>query len=89
MDEKTPHLAFVLATEQGELTVTTGTGTTVRGVSRNEAGALGYQEAEVAAISTSAGLKAGQNVGVIGRREYDRLTAESVHFPVPARSGAL
>ena len=79
---------FVIASDQGEPTVATGADTNFHGLSRNEAREMGYPEDEVAVINTFAGLKVGQQVGVIGKRQDDTLVARGVHFPIPPRFGA-
>ena len=73
---------FVLATEQGALTVATGADTTFHGLSRRRAREAGYQDS--AAINTFAALRVGQRVGVMGERQDDAtLLARRVHGFAP------
>jgi hypothetical protein len=70
--------SFVLATEQGELTVATGADTNFHGLSRRRAREAGYQDPT--AINTFAALRVGQRVGVMGERQDDAtLLARRVH----------
>ena len=69
---------FVLATERGELTVTTSAATTFHGLSRRQAREAGYPDPT--AINTFAALRVGQRVGVMGERRGDAtLLARRVH----------
>ena len=69
---------FVLATEEGELTVITGVDTNFHGLSRRRAREAGYQDPT--AINTFAALRVGQRVGVMGERRDDTtLLAQRVH----------
>jgi hypothetical protein len=70
--------SFVLATEEGELTVATSAGTNFHGLSRRRAKEAGYQDPT--AINTFAALRVGQRVGVMGERQEDAtLLAARVH----------
>src|SRR5687768_2528016 len=74
--------AFVLATEQGELTVLPGADTNVHGLSRRQAREAGYEDPT--AINTFAALKVGQRVAVMGERRPDAtLLATRVHVVEP------
>ena len=76
---------FVLATDGGELSVTTDGDTNFHGLSRREAREAGHSEAEVEVINTFAFLKAGRRVGVVGKRQDDgSVLARGVHCPVRA-----
>jgi Domain of unknown function (DUF5666) len=69
---------FVLATEEGALTVVTGAGTNFHGLSRRRAREAGYEDP--AAVNTCAALRVGQRVGVMGERRDDAtLLARRVH----------
>jgi hypothetical protein len=69
---------FVLATEEGELTVVTGADTNFHGLSRRRAREAGYEDPT--AINTLAALRVGQRVGVMGERRDDAtLLARRVH----------
>jgi hypothetical protein len=74
--------SFVLATEQGELTVATGADTNFHGLSRRRAREAGHQDPT--AINTFAALRVGQHVGVMGERQDDAtLLARRVHGFAP------
>ena len=74
--------AFVLATEQGELTVIPAADAKVHGLSRRRAREAGYEDPT--AINTVAALKAGQRVAVMGERRPDAtLLATRVHIAEP------
>jgi hypothetical protein len=69
---------FVLATEEGELTVVTSADTNFHGLSRRRAREAGYDDP--AAVNTFAALRVGQRVGVMGERRDDAtLLARRVH----------
>ena len=69
---------FVLATEEGELTVIASANTNFHGLSRRRAREAGYQDPT--AVNTFAALKVGQRVGVMGERRDDTtLLARRVH----------
>ena len=69
---------FVLATEEGELTVIASANTNFHGLSRRRAREAGYQDPT--AINTLATLRVGQRVGVMGeRRDGTALRAQRVH----------
>ena len=70
--------SFVLATEEGELTVATSADTNFHGLSRRRAREAGYQDPT--AINTFAALRVGQRVGVMGERQDDAtLLATRAH----------
>jgi hypothetical protein len=69
---------FVLATEEGELTVVTGVATNCHGLSPRRAREAGYQDP--AAVNAFAALRVGQRVGVLGERpDGTALRAQRVH----------
>jgi hypothetical protein len=73
---------FVLATEHGDLTVTTTASTNFHGLSRRRAREAGYPDPTV--VNTFAGLKVGQRVGVMGECPNDTmLVAKRVHVANP------
>jgi hypothetical protein len=73
---------FVLATEEGELTVIASANTNFHGLSRRRAREAGYQDPT--AINILAALRVGQRVGVMGeRRDGTALLTQRVHGSKP------